>query len=172
MNRFLSTQGDYSLLQCLKPCSRQSFYESRPYMERALPYLDPQTMQIPSKYVPKCPRCNGPMFYCVRGGDWFIESAFDVQRQRYHDFIHRALNQRDGLFTIIEVGVGFNTPSVLRWPMDKLVSEFKNVRLIRINIHAPDVPPHARKEKRAIGFDGDASTIIRNLKDMAAAANI
>jgi len=74
-------------------------------------------------------------------------------------------------FTIIEIGVGFNTPSVLRWPMDQLVSQFKNVRLIRINLHAPDVPVHPRKEKRAVGFDGDAATIIRELKDMVIAAN-
>jgi hypothetical protein len=171
MNRFLSTQGDYALLQCLKPCSSQSVYESHPYIERALPHLDPQTMQIPSKYIPQCPRCGGPMFFCVRGGDWFIESAFDKQRHAYHDFIHRAINKKDQLFTIIEIGVGFNTPSVLRWPMDKLVSDFPNVRLIRINIHAPDVPVHARKEKRAIGFDGDAETVVRHLRDAVAATN-
>jgi hypothetical protein len=141
-------------------------------MERALPYLDPQTMQIPSKYIPLCPRCGGSMFYCVRGGDWFIESAFDEQRHRYQDFLHRTINKKDQLFTIIEIGVGFNTPSVLRWPMDQLVSQFQNVRLIRINIHAPDVPIHARKEKRALGFDGDAATIIRNLRDMIATMNI
>jgi hypothetical protein len=167
MNHFLSTQGDYSLLQCLKPCSKQSVYEARPYIERALPYINAQTMEVPSKYIPTCPRCNGPMFFCVRGGEWFIESAFDTQRHRYHDFIQRSINKKDDIFTIIEVGVGFNTPSVLRWPMDQLVSECKNVRLIRINMHAPDVPAHARKEKRAIGFDGDAATVIRQLKDMS-----
>ncbi|CAF4500948.1 unnamed protein product [Rotaria sp. Silwood2] len=172
MTRFLSTQGDFSLLQCLKPCSHQSVYEARPFIERALPHIDPQTMEIPSKYVPQCPRCGGPMFLCVRGGDWFIESAFDNQRHRYHDFIHRALNNKDQLFTIIEIGVGFNTPSVLRWPMDQLVSEYKNARLIRINMHAPDVPVHARKEKRAIGFDGNAATVIRQLKDIVTAGNM
>lgn len=171
MNRFLSTQGDYSLLQCLKPCSNQSFYDARPFMERALPHVNPQTMEIPSKYIPVCPRCNGPMFYCVRGGEWFIESAFDKQRQSYRNFIQRSIDNKDKLFTIIEIGVGFNTPSVLRWPMDKLVSEFRNVRLIRINIHAPDVPVHAKKDKRAIGFDGDAATIIRQLKDLTVAMN-
>ncbi|CAF0969429.1 unnamed protein product [Rotaria sordida] len=169
MTRFLSTQGDYSLLQCLKPCSQQSVYEARPYIERALSHINPQTMEVPSKYIPQCPRCGGSMFYCVRGGEWFIESAFDNQRHRYRDFLHRAIDKKNDLFTIIEVGVGFNTPSVLRWPMDKLVSEFKNVRLIRINMHAPDVPVHARKEKRTIGFDGDAAQIIRQLRDMVIA---
>ncbi|CAF0894386.1 unnamed protein product [Rotaria sp. Silwood1] len=169
MTRFLSTQGDYSVLQCLKPCSRQSVYDARPYIERGLPHVNPQTMEVPSKYIPKCPRCGGPMFFCVRGGEWFIESAFDDQRQRYHDFIHRAIHKKNDLFTIIEIGVGFNTPSVLRWPMDQLVSEFPNVRLIRINMHAPDVPVHARKEKRAIGFDGDAARVIRQLRDTVVA---
>ena len=166
MTRFLSTQGDYSLLQCLKPCSQQSVWESRPFIERALPYINPQTMEVPSKYIPQCPRCGGPMFFCVRGGEWFLESAFNDQRHHYHNFIHRVLNKQDELFTIIEIGVGFNTPSVLRWPMDKLVSDYPNVRLIRINLHAPDVPVHARKEKRAIGFDIDAGEIIRNLRNM------
>jgi hypothetical protein len=167
MTRFLSTQGDYSLLQCLKPCSLQSVYEARPFIERGLPHVNPKTMEVPSEYIPLCPRCNGPMFFCVRGGNWFIESAFDEQRHRYRDFLHRVVDKQDNIVTIIEIGVGFNTPSVLRWPMDQLVSEHKNVRLIRINMHAPDVPVHAKKEKRAIGFDGDAATVIRQLKDMA-----
>ncbi|UJR10605.1 hypothetical protein I4U23_014802 [Adineta vaga] len=167
MTRFLSTQGDYSVLQCLKPCSRESVYDARPFIEHALPHVDPQTMEIPSKYIPRCPRCHGPMFFCVRGGDWFIESAFDEQRKRYHDFLHRAIGRKNELFTIIEIGVGFNTPSVLRWPMDQLVSKFPNVRLIRINMHAPDVPVDARKEKRAIGFDGNASNVIHQLKEMS-----
>lgn len=171
MTRFLSTQGDYSILQCLKPCTRQSFYESRPYIERGLPHVNPQTMEVPTKYVPQCPRCGGPMFFCVRGGDWFIESAFDDQRRRYHDFIHRAIQRKDSLFTIIEIGVGFNTPSVLRWPMDQLVTDFKHARLIRINMHAPDIPVHAKREKRAIGFDGDAAEIIRQLRDMVVIGN-
>ena len=104
-------------------------------------------------------------------GDWFIESAFDEQRQHYHNFLHRAIDKKDSLFTIIEIGVGFNTPSVLHWPMDKLVTQFQNVRLIRINRDAPDVPARAQKEKRAIGFDGDAATIIRNLRDIATATD-
>lgn len=164
MTRFLSTQGDYSVLQCLKPCSSKSFYDARPYIERAVPHVNPQTMEVPSKYVPKCPRCNGPMFFCVRGGSWFIESAFDEQRQHYHSFLHRAIGQRNRVFTIVEIGVGFNTPSVLRWPMDQIVNDYENVRLIRINMHAPDVPDDAKREKRALGFSGDAASIVRQLK--------
>ena len=109
------------------------------------------------------------MFFCVRGGSWFIESAFNEQRRRYDEFLHRALARPDRLFTIIEIGVGFNTPSVLRWPMDQLVSEHKHVRLIRLNMHAPDVPVHARKEKRAQGFEQDAASVVRQLKEMVKA---
>lgn len=128
-------------------------------------------MEVPKEYIPRCPRCNGPMFLCVRGGNWFIESAFEEQRKRYRDFIQEAVNKQDSIFTIIEVGVGFNTPVVIRWPMDKLVTQYKNVRLIRINMHASDVPARPRAEKRAIGFDGDAATVIRNLKDILKASN-
>jgi len=166
MNRFLSTQGDYSLLQCLKPCSIESFYDVRPYLQRALPHVNPETMEIPSEYIPQCPRCKGPMFFCVRGGNWFIESAFKEQRQGYHEFLHRILENQNETLTIIEIGVGFNTPSVLRWPMDQIVTKCKNARLIRINVHAPDVPDRARKEKRALGFDGDAAGVVRQLRDL------
>ena len=166
MTHFLSTQGDYALLQCLKPCSRISVCESRPYIERALPHIDPETMEVPSKYIPKCPRCQGPMFLCVNGGSWFLESAFERQRQHYDEFIRKALQKSQELTTIIEIGVGFNTPGVLRWPMDKLVNQFPNVRLIRINLHAPDVPDHPRNEKRALGFHYDAATVVRHLRDL------
>ncbi|CAF1196012.1 unnamed protein product [Didymodactylos carnosus] len=165
MQRFLSTQGDYSLLQCLKPCSSQAVFDAREYMDRALPYVDPKTFEVPSKFIPKCPRCGSDMFYCVRGGDWFLESAFDDQRRRYRDFLNRSVNKgRGGLLTIVEIGVGFNTPSVLRWPMEELVTNHDNVRLIRINMHAPDVPTNVRN--RAVAFGGDAASIIQRLSEI------
>lgn len=72
----------------------------------------------------------------VRGGRWFIESPREKQRNDFEKWKETVKNSR---LVIIEVGAGFNTPMVIRWPNENLVSQ-NNARLIRINLENSNVP--------------------------------
>ena len=74
-------------MQCLTPCTNE-LWDTREFLERAMPYLDKETQEITNPdVIPKCPNCGGPCFMNVRGGDWFIEDPDAAQRKAWIDFV-------------------------------------------------------------------------------------
>ncbi|KAL0490261.1 appr-1-p processing enzyme family protein [Acrasis kona] len=155
-------QGDYSRIQCLKPCSADSIWPIKPYIDAALPKVDPETNEITDlSLVPKCPKCGSDMMMNVRGGNWFLEDHFREKRRRYQEWVSNSIEEAEKnnkLFVIVEVGCGFNTPSVVRWPMEKLVSMHSNVRLIRINSDHPEFDRYSGEN--AVGISSDAKDVL------------
>eukprot|EP01097_Dermamoeba_algensis_P009730 TRINITY_DN6979_c0_g1_i1.p1 TRINITY_DN6979_c0_g1~~TRINITY_DN6979_c0_g1_i1.p1 ORF type:complete len:652 (+),score=123.43 TRINITY_DN6979_c0_g1_i1:78-2033(+) len=166
VSQVYTTQGDYSNLQCLRPCSRE-VYPTLTYIEAALPHIDRSVARITKEEViPRCPRCGGDMMMNVRGGDWFIEDHLLPQRSKMNQWLMSSVAAAQGegkLVTILEIGAGFNTPSVIRWPMESLLKEYDCVRLVRINSLHPEVT--IADPQRSLGLDWDATFIIQQITD-------
>ncbi len=77
------------------------------------------------------------MMLNVRGGSWFVEQPYESQRVAFQDWLARAV--QGGRLLVIEVGAGFNTPTVIRWPCEWITARNANARLIRINLHHPEL---------------------------------
>ncbi len=132
--RLWTVQGTFSSLQCLRPCCEE-VWESRPYIDRLLPMVDLETGDLRNaSAVPLCPHCGGDMMLNVRGGKWFVEKPYEGQRAAFLKWLEQAA---DGRLVVIEIGAGFNTPSVIRWPCEAIVARHRNAHLIRVN---PDYP--------------------------------
>jgi NAD-dependent SIR2 family protein deacetylase len=119
VEKILTTQGDYANLQCMKPCTPELF-PIKPYIEAALPHIDVNGTHeiVKPELIPKCKNCGGPVFMNVRGGSWFLESAQKPQRKKYSSFVSSAVEDARKVnknLVILEIGVGFNTPSVIRY---------------------------------------------------------
>lgn len=135
--RIFTPQGDYGLMQCLKPC-RNDTWPTKPVIERILPTVDPDTQAVTdSAVIPRCPYCGGPVFMNVRGGYWFIEDPYVEQAERFTTWMRRAKECR---LLILEFGVGFNTPGVIRLPMERIVYTHPGAHLVRVNLQFPQVP--------------------------------
>jgi NAD-dependent SIR2 family protein deacetylase len=132
--RIWTVQGTFSNLQCLRPCC-DDVWESRPYIERLLPCIDLGTGDLTDHSVlPLCPRCGGDMMLNVRGGSWFVESPYGGQKAAFQEWMHKA---GAGRLVVIEIGAGFNTPSVIRWPCEVITARHRKAHLMRINPHHP-----------------------------------
>ncbi|OJZ80070.1 hypothetical protein ASPFODRAFT_709001 [Aspergillus luchuensis CBS 106.47] len=79
----LSTpQGQYAFLQCLDNCRPDAVLPSAPYLETALPHLDPKTQSLTADdKIPTCRFCGGTMSTRVRAGDWINERPFSSGRR-------------------------------------------------------------------------------------------
>ena len=150
-------QGDWHNYQCWKPCSRESVWPSRPMLDSlqdpstGLPVLTPDG-ELPAERVPRCPKCGGPVFPNVRGGEWFLHKPYDEQQDRYLAWVKQVVESRRRL-VILEIGAGYNTPTVTRWPMEALVYSINQygahysppppsapvAALVRINPSEPNV---------------------------------
>ncbi|ORY49297.1 hypothetical protein BCR35DRAFT_336095 [Leucosporidium creatinivorum] len=157
--RIHNPQGSYSHFQCLKPCSPTSFFPSAPYFHAAAPHLSPTNMRIPpslaSELIPSCPNCGGEVFLNVRGGDWFLETPQAGQRARYAAQITEQLDaarSKGRKVLLLELGAGFNTPSVVRWPGEELCRSSEGLmRMVRVNLAHPEVPGELKEKGWAEG---------------------
>jgi len=141
--RIYTIQGDFQFMQCLQPCTRQ-VWPAKSVLERVQPAIDKATQEVSDPaLVPKCPNCGGRAMMNVRGGDWFIEDHYAEQQQRMQQFIAEGSKPGNKL-VLLEIGVGFNTPTVIRHRFERLAYErIRNenrCRFIRLNLFDPEVP--------------------------------
>lgn len=155
--RIHTPQGDYALLQCTTPCTNE-VWEWKDQLDAIRSATDPETQRTTSELVPSCPNCGESVFPNVRADRTFVDEHFGPTSERLGQWISE---HREAAGVVIEVGAGFNTPSVIRWPSEHIVEAFPEWRLIRINLDRPEVP--AELGARAVGLGGDAAQIIAEL---------
>jgi NAD-dependent SIR2 family protein deacetylase len=136
--RVWSIQGDYAFLQCLRPCTTE-VWPSAPSLQRAMVAIDPVTQEVADPdSVPRCIHCGGDVFLNVRGGDWFLEEPYRAQVQRWRHWFG-GIPSRERLL-LLDIGSGFNTPSVVRWPMERIALRDPVARIVRINLNHAELP--------------------------------
>lgn len=181
-DRVWAPQGTYDTFQCLSPsCAAQHpSREARTWPSfatcaRAAEVLDRDEMRIPperaNELIPRCPSCGGQdVFFNVRGGDWFVERpAGEARRhqQQVDDLVSRA-REKGGHVLLLELGAGFNTPSVVRWPSEELVErhggEGGAVKLVRVNLKHPEVGFEVEWPELALGEDAGEKRDVAGLK--------
>lgn len=134
-NRIFATQGSYSKMQCSKPCHNKLY----DITDLDLKMLDntSEDLKIPTDLIPKCPRCGSPMELNIRKDDAFVEDDnWHQSKKLYGEFKEKALN---GKTLLMEIGVGFNTPIIIRFPFEDFARENDDVYLVRFNIDQLDL---------------------------------
>ncbi|CAM9762601.1 unnamed protein product [Discosporangium mesarthrocarpum] len=140
-------QGDYRWRQCSLPCRPDAAW---PDADEVASALLPKTDLIENRLhdvadAPKCPYCGGKTRHNLRAGSWFLHhERLEKQRCAWRDWVSGvAMGPGGGKVAIIEIGAGFNSPGVVRWPLERLASANENVSLVRINLSKRDaaLPP-------------------------------
>ncbi|ABV35924.1 phosphatase [Shewanella sediminis HAW-EB3] len=158
-NRIYTPQGDYALLQCTTPCT-DDVWPWKAQIDKIIAATDPKTQRLlDNSLIPCCPNCGGTVFPNVRSDASFIDAHLLPNGRGLEKWLNRAKDKKG---VIIEVGAGFNTPSVIRWPNEHIICSMPDWKLLRINFTHADVPDNL--SKRAIGFKGNAANIIQNLQ--------
>ena len=126
--RLFYTQGDYGLLQCATPC-HQKTYDNEDIIRKMV--AKQKDMRIPSALIPRCPRCGGKMTINLRSDDKFVEdSGWHQAAYRYKKFLSRHL---DDDIVFLELGVGGNTPGIIKYPFWRMTAENPKATYICVN---------------------------------------
>lgn len=154
--RIFATQGDYGNIQCEKGCHPKIYDAEDLFRQMDQARSD---CLIPSHMVPKCPVCGGNMTMHLRCDNYFVEDEnWHEAAGRYGDFL-RGMEGKKGV--LLELGVGFNTPTIIRFPFEKMVREHKNLSLIRLNMNEAVVPESFGN--RAIGIGSNMAKAVSDL---------
>ncbi len=168
-SRLFYTQGDYGLFQCSKPCHRGTYDNeetvkkmvvSQGYRMEEGKLTVPEGTQIrrtvPAELVPRCPRCGRPMSMNLRADNTFVQDAgWDAATKRYQKFMedHRGQN-----VVFLELGVGYNTPGIIKYNFWQYAYNWRNAFYVCINKGDTYVPKEI--ENKAVGIDADLAEVI------------
>ncbi len=123
------TQGDYGLWQCSVPCHDKTYDNYETVMAMVEQQRD---MRVPSELVPMCPVCGKPMSMNLRADDTFVEDeGWHAAANRYRDYLH---SHRDGRVLYLELGVGGNTPGIIKYPFWQLVYDDPKATYACVNL--------------------------------------
>ncbi len=154
--RLFYTQGDYGLFQCSVPCC-QITYDNREIIRRMV--KEQKDMRIPSELLPKCPVCGKPLTMNLRSDDKFVENeGWHKAAMRYNDFIRRHKKLH---ILLLELGVGYNTPGIIKYPFWQMTAENPKAVYACINYGEACVPEEIAK--RSISIRADIGEILKQL---------
>lgn len=147
-NRLFYMQGDYGLWQCSKAC-HQKTYDNEETVRKMI--VQQQDMRVPSELVPYCPVCGAPMTMNLRSDHFFVQdNGWYAANRRYETFIH---NHQDMHILYLELGVGGNTPVIIKYPFWKMTEQNKNATYVCVNLGEAVCPKEIKKQSVCINED-------------------
>ncbi len=171
-SRLFYTQGDYGLFQSVDPKVQETFdneewtmkaMEAQGFLRDAdgifhVPENGRISMKLPTELIPFAP--NGdPVRMNLRSDDSFVEDAgWHEASAAYYDFLHKNKNSH---VLYLEIGVGANTPVIIKYPFWQMTKENKNSVYACLNYDEAVCPKEI--EQRAICIDGDAEAVLNML---------
>lgn len=148
------TQGDYGLWQCGEPCHNKT-YDNESIVKKMV--AEQKDMRIPSELIPRCPVCGAPMSMNLRADHTFVEdNGWHTAAIRYQDFIRR---HKEARVVYLELGVGGNTPGIIKYPFWQMTAENPNASYICINYGEAACPKEIAE--RSVCIDGDIGEVLR-----------
>lgn len=171
--RLFYTQGDYGLFQSMNSAIRKT-YDNEEWVMKAmeaqgfarneegifdLPEEGSISMRIPSELIPKCPDDDSDVTMNLRADDSFVEDeGWHRASAAYADFLRRH-ERLHVLF--LEIGVGANTPVIIKYPFWQMTNDNKNAVYACLNYNEAVCP--VQIEERSIVIDGDSGAVIKQL---------
>lgn len=150
------TQGDYGLWQCSDPCHEKTYDNE----EIVLQMLKEQNdMRIPSELVPHCPVCGKPMTMNLRCDNTFVQDeGWYAAQNRYTDFLCRHKGLR---ILYLELGVGANTPVIIKYPFWKMTAGNPKASYVCINYQEAYAPREIRDS--ALCIENDIGKVLNDV---------
>lgn len=154
--RLFYTQGDYGLWQCSKSCHDRT-YDNEEAVRKMV--SEQKDMKVPSELIPKCPVCGAPMTMNLRCDDSFVQDeGWYKACSRYDDFVRR---HKDLNILFLELGVGANTPVIIKYPFWQMTARNKNAVYACVNLEMAVCP--AEIEQQSICIDADIGNVLSEL---------
>lgn len=155
-------QGNYGQFQCERGC-HDTLYDNEAIVKEMIAQTN--NLSIPSALIPRCPKCGGYMDVHLRKDRFFVQNEhWYRQHNAYRTFVERI---GDEPVVLIELGVGFNTPTIIRYPFGRYTDAHPNATLLRLN------KEHAfssvKNPQQFIPFDEPIATVFNDMAVTAGA---
>lgn len=155
--RLFYTQGDYGLFQSENPSDGKT-YDNEEWVRKVLPYIDPVTHKIPSSMIPMT-KDGKRMITNLRCDENFVEDeGWHQACKRYYSFMDKVRNKK---VLYLELGVGMNTPVIIKYPFWKYT--YQNFHSFYICINKGDAYCPEEIQKRSLCVNADINEVVEGL---------
>lgn len=159
--RLFYSQGDYGLFQCSKACQPITYDNEKEILNMISKQKE---MKIPTQAIPYCPHCGALMTMNLRIDDTFVEDKGWYQAAKcYHEFLKSHKKQH---ILFLELGVGNNTPGIIKYPFWNMTLKNKHALYACINVQDTYYPKEIKKQ--TICIQEDIYKVIKDLQTMLA----
>ena len=159
--RLFYSQGDYGLFQCSKACQPITYDNEKEILNMVSKQKE---MKIPTQAIPYCPHCGALMTMNLRIDDTFVEDKGWYQAAKcYHEFLKSHKKQH---ILFLELGVGNNTPGIIKYPFWNMTLKNKHALYACINVQDTYYPKEIKKQ--TICIQEDIYKVIKDLQTMLA----
>ena len=171
--RLFYTQGDYGLFQSIDPKIKKTF-DNEEWVTKAIAaqgferdengfFTVPEdksiNMTIPTDLIPRCPVYGGKITMNLRSDNSFVEDdGWHEAAKRYENF----LRTRTGKVLFLELGVGYNTPVIIKIPFWNMTAQNSDATYACVN--KGEAVTLEEISNRSICIDGDIGEVIEELK--------
>ena len=159
-SKIFAMQGSYGKFQCRNKC-HETVYDNAEFIDRMLERFDSQALTVPAETVPRCPKCGDLLIPNLRVDGNFVEKPHMKNQKAYIDFINK---KSDKNLVFLELGVGFNTPIIIRSPFEQMTKMIDLATLIRVNLYHPDI--RGIEKEKTVSTTMDAASLISVLNEM------
>ena len=116
-------------------------------------------MKIPSELVPRCPVCGAPETTNLRADDKFVEDeGWHAAADNYEKFLKSCEGSKT---LLLELGVGMNTPVIIKFPFWKAAASHENFRYACLDLRPVRAPFDFGE--RAVYIAGDMAKTLKEL---------
>lgn len=172
--RLFYTQGDMGLFQKVNP-DDQKTYDNEEWVMRAMeaqgfvkdangvfqiPGRGNVAMRVPAELIPKCPDDGADVTMNLRIDDSFVEDeGWHKASAAYSDFLRR---HEKFHVLYLELGVGANTPGIIKYPFWRMTAENPKARYACLNYGEAVCPKEI--EGQSICIDQDIGKVLKELR--------
>lgn len=108
--------GSYDRLQCAEDCSGKLFPVEDSLWGKICEWIEDK-IPVEDLAEPKCPDCGAALVMNQYGQARYNEAGYLESWNRYTKWLQGTVNRK---LCILELGVGMEFPSVVRWPFEKI----------------------------------------------------
>lgn len=161
-NKLCYTQGDFGLFQCSVPCHQET-YDNEEQLRQMVDAT--KDMKVLTELIPHCPRCGAEMDFNLFWDDTFVrDKGWHIAHDRYEKYL---AEHQQGKILFLELGVGYNSPGVIKWPFWQEVWHNKQAVFASVNLQTPSYPEVLHDQSIVISAD-----IAKVLEDVAHRENL
>ncbi|OWT32917.1 NAD-dependent protein deacetylase, SIR2 family [Methanobrevibacter sp. 87.7] len=156
--KIFEPQGQYSQFQCIVPCSNDVYYNEKYIKSMIKNKVDDYT--ISSDDIPYCPKCGEFLIQNLRCDNKFVEGENYKNYNKYKEFLKDSVDKNT---VFLELGVGYNTPTIIRFPFEQYCHVYPNSTLIRMNLNQASIPEGINN---GISIDNDLNQSLKDMLDL------